>query len=252
MPNLTSKGLKKPLTTEAYDVEVVNFNSDKINELFVAQDTTNENVSQQMEQKADKDRLQFKSDNYKTALDLPSTYDNGITEFYTSTADWKTLTGLTNNIVVRTERRSNFFIKQEFFSVTGQLLKYRLGKDTALDEWGKIETIATTDKIDISSGFLNGYGGNLEVTVSGKLAYIRGTITTPASVSGWQDILNLPNISPTINAHQFILGTVDDDTSNLFSNNSSLKFTVINSLIKSTMGVLANTKYQIFGSFRIL
>lgn len=114
-------------------------------------------IGLQMEQKADKDRLQFKADNYKLASDLPSIYDLGITEFFTTSADWMTLTGLTNYIIVKTEKRSEIFIKQEFFSANGQLLKYRLGKD-GQNAWGEIQTISTTDKIDIlSTDLLNGW-----------------------------------------------------------------------------------------------
>ena len=107
---------------------------------------TNIATSTDLEQKADKDRLQFKADNYKIASDSPSTYDMGITEFYSENASWKTLLNYPYGVVVKTEKKSDYYIKQEFFANGDTPLAYRLAYGVI---WHTVKFTPTTDKVDI-------------------------------------------------------------------------------------------------------
>ena len=54
MPEITKKGFKKPVLNEPYDLNIVNYNTDKTNELFENQDQTNENLNNQISLKQNK------------------------------------------------------------------------------------------------------------------------------------------------------------------------------------------------------
>ncbi len=207
MPNLTSKGLKKPLTTEAYDVEVVNFNSDKINELFVAQDTTNENVSQQMEQKADIKKTIYRQ-NYKGFTQTETLADyiktqatNGYVYgsiWCNGASDMNSLAGfVTWKLDSGATAISNVVLESTIGKVYNRLLNISNGAwiDTKWSEQ------ATTDKIDISSTLAVGwqiYAADwigFEITKSGAYCNINANIKNTSIINTDSTIANISDIN---------------------------------------------------------
>jgi oligoribonuclease (3'-5' exoribonuclease) len=176
MPDLTKRGFKKPLKTEPYDLDIVNYNTDKTNELFESQDDINKNInnqislkqskidenlntddktivgavnenkdnidvlSQQMEHKADK---QWMANNWKNESDLPSAYPNNSITYFKTYVAWnsgKILAGAT----IKTTKSYNFITLQEASRSYGVPLFYRM-VDTSTTDWGAWQEIATTE-----------------------------------------------------------------------------------------------------------
>lgn len=132
------------------------------------------NISQNMEQKADK---QWMSVNWKTEADLPSAYPAYSTTYYAITTG--TIAGFNPIVIVKTTRENASICKQEIFRTSGQPLKYRLRKASS-DEWDTWKEIATTDKIDISSTLVNGWvqfaTRKLMVSKTGNIVTLAGAI----------------------------------------------------------------------------
>lgn len=99
------------------------------------------------------DKVNWKPNGWKTELDPPSAFDNMSSTIFRGTS---TFGGMTDPVIVKTDKLSDNVAKQEIFRTdTDKLLKYRLAY--APNKWGEWQTIATTDKVDILLTEFTGY-----------------------------------------------------------------------------------------------
>ncbi len=96
-----------------------------------------------LEEKADKDLLQFKNANFKLPADLPNSFPNGFSAFYGSAADWGVgVIGSNYGAIVETFKFSNGYSRQTISSTPAFPIKYRTSGTNNV--WGAWKEIATS------------------------------------------------------------------------------------------------------------
>ena len=162
-----------------------------------------------LEEKADKDLLQFKNANFKLPADLPNSYPNGFSAFYGSAADWGVgVIGSNYGAIVETFKFSNGYSRQTISSTPAFPIKYRTsGTNNVWGTWQEIATSADMEQIT-DKGYVNAKvvtnlndaleNGKYKIIISGHGIITAGTYlvdTTKYDATASSQILRNVNVN---------------------------------------------------------